>query len=176
MYRFRRFGIWHNSYSILWEFFFSFLFIFSPSQASSVLIHLIHIILERVANMFFWKPFVVHERNNTYRFGKSWVSKSWHFRWTCPDLYLITHSDTSSAFVVHRWCPVPDRRFRVSFCGWIWVISSSLRFCPPSVLRFVMGLFLSTVTVPRGFSMPSGVQPAFSRESLSSQREGLKPC
>lgn len=79
-------------------------------------------------------------------------------------------------FLVHRWGPVPDRRFRVNFCGWIWMNSSGLRFSPPSFLRFVTGLFLSMVTVPRGFSMPSGVQPAFCRDSFSSQREGLKSC
>lgn len=82
----------------------------------------------------------------------------------------------NTSVLVHRWGPVPGRRFRVNFCGWIWMISSGLRFSPPSILRFVTGLFLSMVTVPRGFSILSAGQSAFSRDSFSSQREGLKFC
>lgn len=145
----------------------AFLIIFSFTNVLSVLIHLNCIgkntnILQKLTFCGPWKK-QSHTGLEQYE-----VSKWWNFYIDILDEFVL--------FISQTWGLVPDRRFRVSFCGWIWMISSGLRFCPPSILRFVTGLFLSMVTVPRGFSMPSGVQPAFSRESLSSQREGLKPC
>ena len=70
----------------------------------------------------------------------------------------------------------PDLRVRVSFWGWIWVISSGFSFSAP-FLRFVTVLFLRTVCSPCGSSIMALSQPLFIRDCSSSQRvDTVSPC
>lgn len=79
-------------------------------------------------------------------------------------------------FRVAAYGPVPDRKVRWSFWGWIWVISSGFSFSPP-FLRFVTGLFLRVFFSPFGLSIMSTSQPLLTRDCSSSQRvDTASPC